>query len=191
MLELMPTGTNASSCSLNTQDWYHFSTTHATYPGFKLLRLFHKVLDVEFFQDGTFTFFEEVEGSFCSLPKGKFDAMKNQIRFCGPGIAVICSQLGRNTKYTFACFTPIEPFRTKVTFTTLVSPGTLWWLVCKAIAYTEEETVKQDLEVWEHKSNPNPRRLVQGDGPGFNQYRKWLEQFYTETSYKQVENLEW
>lgn len=176
---------------MNTQDWYHFGTTHATYPGFSLLRLFHRVFDVEFLQDGTFSFFEEVEGSFCYTPKAKVDSFKNKIRFCGPAIAVICSQFGVNTKCTIVSFTPVEPFKTKVNFTTFASKGFFWRQLVKGIGYTVEETVKQDLEVWEHKSNPNPRRLVSGDRPGFNQYKKWLEQFYTETSYKQLQELDW
>ena len=176
---------------MNSADWYHFSTTHATYPGFSNLRVFHELIDVQFYEDGTATMFEEVAASLFGMPKVKYNTMKNQLRFIGPGIVVVLSQLGSKTKYTYICFTPIEPFKTKVTFTTICSPGILWWFASRFLAYTEVETIKQDRIVWEHKSNCKPKKLVQGDGPDFNRHSKWLEQFYTESSYNQRETLDW
>lgn len=135
--------------------------------------------------------FEEVEASLFGMPKVKYDTMKNQLRFIGPGIVVVLSQLGRKTKYTFIGFTPVDVFKTKVTFTTIASSGIFWWLASWFLAYTEEHTIAQDRQVWEHKSNCKPKRLVHGDGPDFTRHSKWLEQFYTPASYKQMETLDW
>ena len=102
------------------------------------------------------------------------------------------SQYGDKINTTFATFTPISPFKTKVDFTTFSSGGWMgmWKYASLLIGYTVEHTVKQDLVTWEHKSNPTPKRLVAGDRPGFLQYRKWLEQFYTESSKEQL-TLDW
>jgi nitrite reductase/ring-hydroxylating ferredoxin subunit len=178
--------------SLNTQDWYHFSTTHASYPGFAPLRLFHTVRDTDFRDDGTFSFFEDMDASMCGLPRTRLPRLLNKVNFCGPAVAVIVSQFCGYSNTTLATFTPISPFKTKVTFTSFSSGGLcgLWKYASLLVAYTVENTVRQDLTTWEHKSNPAPKRLVAGDRPGFLRYHKWFEQFFTESS-KLQQTLEW
>ena len=77
-------------------------------------------------------------------------------------------------------------------FTTYASPGWfgLWGIICTLVGYVEEHTVKQDLLIWEHKSDLQPKALVRGDGPGFNNYKSWLTQFYSKSSSKQ-QTLDW
>jgi phenylpropionate dioxygenase-like ring-hydroxylating dioxygenase large terminal subunit len=175
-----------------TQDWYHFSTTHANYPGFAPLKLFHTVRDTDFRDDGTFSFFEDMDASMFGLPRTRLPRILNKVNFCGPAVAVIVSQFCGCSNTTFATFTPISPFRTKVTFTSFSSGGLfgLWKYASLLVAHTVEHTVRQDLTVWEHKSNPAPKRLVAGDRPGFLRYHKWFEQFFTESS-KLQKTLDW
>ena len=60
--------------------------------------------------------------------------------------------------------------------------------------YMVMNTVYQDKNVWEHKLHISPRNWVNGDGP-FASYNKWLETFYTESSYKiqnkNKQSLDW
>ena len=147
---------------------------------------------MEWEDDGTFCFFEELEVSLFGSEKRKVPHLYNKIRFCGPALAIIVTQYGEKCNCTIASFTPIAPFETKVDFTTYSSQGWggLWPYFSTLVGYTVEQTVKQDLQIWEHKGNPRPKRLVAGDRPGFNNYRIWLTQFYTESSDAQ-KTLEW
>lgn len=197
-----------TEASCNSADTFHFSTVHKYLPmpyNLKLIKADH-IIKCVYGQDGTeiprdCLLIREKLASLrlfgwdaLQLPAFVANSFVTYVHIQGPSNVVfrVDTVFGRfRGHYSML---PLEPFRQKATMAFYADKSIPAFLV-KLLHWAVEETVGQDRQVWEHKSNVAPRNLVAGDGP-FVQYGKWLEHFYTEksTTWKEIcsaQSLDW
>jgi len=180
--------------SQNSADYFHFQTVHQylPFPGnLKLVKAAHVISTVyggagSEIEKEAMMIREKIDCltlfgiEWLRIPQFIAESITTFVHIQGPQNIVfkVDTIFGRFRAH-FAML-PLEPFRQKATITMYADksiPGPVarllrWWI---------QETVLQDMQVWEHKIHIAPRNLVLGDGP-FAQYGKWIDQFYSESS---------
>mmetsp|Transcript_8732 Transcript_8732/g.14140 ORF Transcript_8732/g.14140 Transcript_8732/m.14140 type:complete len:437 (+) Transcript_8732:31-1341(+) len=181
--------------SQNSADYFHFQTVHQYLPmpyNLKLVKADH-IIKTIYGKEGT-----ELEKDCMmirerlgrlrvfgwdvfTLPQFVADSIITYVHIQGPNNIVfkVDTCFGRFRAH-FALL-PLEPFKQKSTMV-MYADKSIPWVFARMLHWWIQETVYQDLQVWEHKIHVAPRNLVAGDGP-FAQYGKWIEQFYSKGSY--------
>lgn len=184
--------------SQNSADYYHFQTVHRylANPIYnKFIEVFHKISTI--YEDTGYKQIivkEEICKlnlfGFIPLPKFFNTLLNTKVIIETPSIVLFKI----DNKYfgefrAIMTITPIEKFKQKM-FISSWGNGIFRFLFGKILTYMTINTVYQDQIVWEHKIHINPRNWVSGDGP-WASYNKWLEKFYSKSSEKQYNILEW
>eukprot|EP00929_Paragymnodinium_shiwhaense_P114507 TRINITY_DN8294_c0_g1_i1.p1 TRINITY_DN8294_c0_g1~~TRINITY_DN8294_c0_g1_i1.p1 ORF type:complete len:307 (+),score=52.22 TRINITY_DN8294_c0_g1_i1:481-1401(+) len=188
--------------SHNTADWYHFKTVHSSVgrhwrSDFAWARVDHELVAARaalygsLDDDGTpitkddLLIIDEKVRDIKLLgvipAKWASKLSSSQVRFHGPMISIFLIQVPfLGDLQVVMLITPVEPFRTHVEYH--VFAGQRWpWLAAWLLGHAITLTVEQDREVWERRTQPDPRNPVKGDYD-YHQYDRWLSQFYTKSS---------
>ena len=184
--------------SQNSCDYYHFQTAHKylSNPFYeKLIKVNHKVSSHYNFDGYKEIIIDEKITELklfglIKLPQFICDLFKTCVIIEAPGL--ILFKIDNNILGNFRAImtlTPIEKFKQQLYISSFGNK--IWNSFCgKILTYLVYKTVEQDKFVWEKRSQPKPLVWTQGDGP-FAKYSTWLTQFYTESSKKQYNNLDW
>eukprot|EP00924_Labyrinthula_sp_SR-Ha-C_P012598 snap_masked-scaffold_10-processed-gene-11.19-mRNA-1 protein AED:1.00 eAED:1.00 QI:0/-1/0/0/-1/1/1/0/443 len=185
----------------NTADEYHFITVHQFLPmpfNIKLLHVRH-FTDVVYGKtsktstnkfnlvndDPTVAIFGErirsikIFGIF-QVPSFFLRGFVSTVFLQGPNNLLYNIQTPLGTVFTHVTFLPLEPFRQEARIK-MFADSCVPKFVCWIMIWWIRETIKQDMQVWEHKLHISPRNLVIGDGP-FAKFSNWLKTFYSEKS---------
>lgn len=184
--------------SQNSADYYHFRTVHRylTNPFYKyLIEVEHRIkanydtpyqqIEIKESIDNLYLF------SRFKLPKFLATLLSTTVVIETPSLIMfkIDNPIFGNFRGILT-FSPIEEFKQKGQLTGWCN-GYWPWFIGRLLMVMVIHTVYQDRVVWEHKSHISPRNWVTGDGP-FASYNKWLEKFYSKSSYKiDSQSLDW
>uniref|UniRef100_A0A7S2S0M4 cholesterol 7-desaturase n=1 Tax=Mucochytrium quahogii TaxID=96639 RepID=A0A7S2S0M4_9STRA len=179
----------------NSADYYHFLTTHYSFPySGGLVNCIHKTESEYPKEEGrrhVVTLTEHVvdfKVLGMSIPAWVREPLqpKPSVTFFGPSILLFNITYDNYKVVTVMNYTPVEDLKQLTVAKTFIGDTSIPHVLKPLGLFFHNMacgTVEQDRQVWEHKAHCKPMRLVRGDGQ-FVQFSNWLQQFYSKNSEK-------